>query len=45
MAELKDRQQQEAQGKLQCPSCLMLMARVLVLAGFDSIYPLEKRTQ
>ena len=36
MAELKDRQQQEAQGMLQCPSCLMLMARVLVLAGFDS---------
>ena len=45
MAELKDRQQQETEGKLQCPSCLTLMARVLVLAGFDSIYPLEKRTQ
>ena len=45
MAELKDHQQQEAEGKLQHPSCLTLMARVLVLAGFDSIYPLEKRTQ
>ena len=45
MAELKDHQQQEAEGKLQHPSCLTLMAWVLVLAGFDSIYPLEKRTQ
>ena len=45
MAGLKDSQQQEAEGKLQRHSCLTLMARVLVLAGFDSIYRLEKRTQ
>ena len=43
MSELKD-QQQEAEGKLQ-HSHLTLMAQVLVLAGFDPIYPLEKRTQ
>ena len=30
MAELKSRQQQEAEGQLQCPSCPTLMERTCV---------------
>ena len=45
MAELKGQQWREAEGKLQRHSRLTLMARVLVLAGFAPIYPLEKRIQ
>ena len=45
MAELKGQQRREAEGKLQRHSRLTLMARVLVLAGFAPIYPLEKRIQ
>ena len=45
MGELKDRQQQETEGELQCHSHLTLMGRVLFPAGFTPIYPLEKRIQ
>ena len=43
--ELKDRQQQETEEKLQFYSHLTLMGRVLFPAGFTPIYPLEKRIQ
>ena len=39
MGELKDCQQSETEGKLPSHSHLMLMAQVLLLAEFNSIYP------
>ena len=42
MAELKDHQQQEAEGKLQFHSHLTMMAEVWFHVGINSVYPLEK---
>ena len=41
MVEVKNLQQQENEGKLPFHSRLMLMSRVLIPWGFNSIYPPE----
>ena len=45
MAEQKDRQQQETEGKLQFHSCLMLMAQVLVPCWNQMYVPIFESSQ